>query len=245
MLRTKGFSAIAVIVAGVATRTNAMESHHTTEKAWQEYVRGAATRIQPVPNGLIHDWIGAVFTPNATIDGLVSVVRDYGRYKDYLPTGSHGFPVARFRNSRAGVFHGVHGHVLFVNVARRGRYRAHGVIINSHRGYSIVEVITLQQIEDYGRPGEHLLPADTGGGFIWRIYSVSQYEEWDGGVYLEIEAIVLSRGIPSSVRWLVNPVVNHLAVASMSSTLGQTGEAVDTQQVARGRLTASEHKGLN
>ena len=166
MLRTKGFSAIAVIVAGVATRTNAMESHHTTEKAWQEYVRGAATRIQPVPNGLIHDWIGAVFTPNATIDGLVSVVRDYGRYKDYLPTGGHGFPVARFRNSRAGVFHGVHGHVLFVNVARRGRYRAHGVIINSHRGYSIVEVITLQQIEDYGRPGEHLLPPDTGGGFI-------------------------------------------------------------------------------
>jgi hypothetical protein len=74
-------------------------------------------------------------------------------------------------------------------------------------------VITLQQIEDYGRPGEHLWPPDTGGGFIWRIYSVSQYEERDGGVYLEIEAIVLSRGIPSSVRWLVIPVANHLAVA--------------------------------
>jgi hypothetical protein len=107
MLRTKGFSAIAVIVAGVAARTNAMESHRTTEKAWQEYVRGAATRMQRVPNGLIHDWIGAVFTPNATIDGLVSLVRDYGRYKDYLQTGSHGFPVARFRNSRAGDLHGV------------------------------------------------------------------------------------------------------------------------------------------
>lgn len=131
MLRTKGFSASAVIVAGVAARTNAMESHRTTERAWQEYVRGAATRMQPVPNGLIHDWIGAVFTPNATIDGLLSVVRDYSRYKDYLQSG----------------------------------------------------------------------------GFIWRIYSVSQYEERDGGV--------LSRGIPSSVRWLVNPVVNHLAVASI------------------------------
>jgi hypothetical protein len=44
MLRTKGFSAIAVIVASFAARTNAMESHRTTEKAWQEYVRGAATR---------------------------------------------------------------------------------------------------------------------------------------------------------------------------------------------------------
>lgn len=130
MLRTKGFSASAVIVAGVAARTNAMESHRT-ERARQEYVRVAATRMQPVPNGLIHDWIGAVFTPNATIDGLLSVVRDYSRYKDYLQSG----------------------------------------------------------------------------GFIWRIYSVSQYEERDGGV--------LSRGIPSSVRWLANPVVNHLAVASI------------------------------
>jgi len=65
------------------------------------------------------------------------------------------------------------------------------------------------------------------------------------GVYLEIEGIVLSRGIPSSLRWLVNPVVNRLAVASMSSTLRQTREAVDTQQVARERLRASEQKGLN
>lgn len=63
MLRTKGFSASAVIVAGVAARTNAMQSHRT-ERARQEYVRGAATRMQPVPNGLIHDWIGAVFTLN-------------------------------------------------------------------------------------------------------------------------------------------------------------------------------------
>ena len=66
MLRTKGFCAIAVIVAGVAARTNAMDSHRATEKAWQEFVRGAATRMHPVPNGLIHDWIGAVFTQNAT-----------------------------------------------------------------------------------------------------------------------------------------------------------------------------------
>ena len=79
MLRTKGFSAIAGILAGVAARTNAMKSHRTTEKAWQEYVRGAATRMQPVPNGLIHDWIGVVFT--VTIDGLMSVVHDYGRYE--------------------------------------------------------------------------------------------------------------------------------------------------------------------
>lgn len=201
--------------------------------------------MQPVPNGLIHDWIGAVFTPNATIEGLLSVVHDYSRYKDiYKPVVTDSWSLDS--GTAAQKFFMVwHGHVLFVNVAMRGRYCAHDVIINSHRGYSIVEVRTLQQIEDYGRPGEHLLPPDTGGGFIQRIYSISQYEERDGGVYLEIEAIVLSRGIPSSVGWLVNPGVNHLSVASMSTTLRPTREAVGTPQVARERLTVSEHKGLN
>ena len=245
MLRTKGLSAIAVIVAGVAARTNAMESHRTTEKAWQEYVRGAATRMQPVPNGLTHDWISAVFAPNTTIEDLLSVVHDYGRYKDIdKPVVTDSWSLDSGTGAQE-FFMVWHRHVLIVNVAMRGRYRAHDVMINSHRGYSIVEVITLQQIEDDGRPGEQLLPPDTGGGFMRRIYSISQHEERDGGVYLEIEAIVLSRGIPSSVRWLVNLGVNHLSVASMSTTLRQTSEAVDTREVARERLTASEHKGLN
>jgi hypothetical protein len=207
MLRTKGLSAIAVILAGVGARTNAMESHRTTEKAWQEYVRGAATRMQPVPNGLTHDWISAVFIPNATIEDLLSVVHDYGRYEDiYKPVVTD--PWSLDSGTAAQEFFMVwHRHVLFVNVAMRGRYRAHEVIINSH-----------------------LLPPDTGGSFLRWIYSVSQYEERDGGVYLEIEAIV-----SSSLRWLVNPGVNHLSVASMSTTLRQTREAVDTQQVARER----------
>lgn len=200
---------------------------------------------QPVPNGLVHDWIGAVFIPNATIESLLSVVHDYDHYKDiYKPvvtdsqslgSGASGqeFSMAWQR------------HVLFVNAAMRGRYRAHDVIVNPHRGYSIVDSTSLQEVEAYGRPGEHLLPPDTGGGFIWRIYSISRYEQRDGGVYLEIEAMVLSRDIPGSLRWLVNPVVNHLSVNSLTTTLRQTREAVDHQLVGQERLAAAEGKGLN
>src|SRR5207302_1074817 len=39
-----------------------------------------------VPQGLIHHWIGAVFLPGARLDDVLSVVRDYGKYKDiYAP----------------------------------------------------------------------------------------------------------------------------------------------------------------
>src|SRR5262249_31674892 len=40
-----------------------------------------------VPNGLIHDWIGAAFFPDTTIEKVFSTTNKYGCYKDfYAPT---------------------------------------------------------------------------------------------------------------------------------------------------------------
>src|SRR4051812_36297828 len=36
-----------------------------------------------VPQGLIHHWIGAIFLPGVRLDDVLSVVRDYGKYKDF------------------------------------------------------------------------------------------------------------------------------------------------------------------
>jgi hypothetical protein len=71
-----------------------------------------------------------------------------------------------------------------------------------------------------------LLPPGTGNGFIWRIRSVARYEERDGGVYLELEAMALTRDIPASLAWMANPIVNHLSINSLTTTLRQTRDAV-------------------
>src|ERR1700681_2146477 len=40
-----------------------------------------------VPSGLIHDWMGTAFIADVTLQDVLQVVRDYGRYKEiYLPT---------------------------------------------------------------------------------------------------------------------------------------------------------------
>lgn len=198
---------------------------------------------QGVPNGLIHDWIGAVFIPDATIENLLRVVHDYDRYKEIFKpvvTESQSLNTAVAEQEFSMVWR---RRVLFVDAAMQGRYHAHDIMIDSHRGYSIVDTTTIQEIENYGHAGQHLLPPDTGGGFLWRIYSVSRYEQRDGGVYLEIEAIALSRDVPGSLRWLVNPVVNHLSVNSLTTTLRQTRKAVDGQGVSQARLVTSESTG--
>ena len=38
--------------------------------------------VTPVPNGLIHDWVGSVFIPGATLERTLAMVQDYDRHKD-------------------------------------------------------------------------------------------------------------------------------------------------------------------
>jgi hypothetical protein len=108
-----------------------------------------------------------------------------------------------------------------------GHYLARDIALNGQRGYNIADMTSVQDIDNYGHANQRLLPPDQGRGFLWRLHSIARYEEADGGVYLELEVIALSRDIPASVAWLVNPVVNHLSVNSLTTTLRQTRQAVN------------------
>lgn len=184
---------------------------------------------QSVANGLIHDWIGATFIPNATVEDLMAVVHDYNKYKDvYKPVVADSKVLACTEADQR--FSMVWQHkILFVDAAVEGRYQAHDFFVGGRRGYNIANTTLVQEIVSYGQSGEHRLPPGQGNGFIWRLHSIARYEERDGGVYLEIEAIALTRDIPPSLRWLVNPVVNHLSINSLATTLRQTRDAVNSR----------------
>jgi hypothetical protein len=179
-----------------------------------------------VPHGLIHDWIGAIFIPGASIDNLWAVVHDYDNYRQmYQPVVSSSRTLACADNNQE--FQMVwQRKVLFVSAVIDGYYQAHDVMLDAHRGYSVAEAVEVREIEAYGQAGERRLPPDTGNGFIWRIRSIARYEERDGGVYLELEALALTRDIPASLAWMVKPVVNRLSVNSLTTTLRQTRDAV-------------------
>ena len=62
--------------------------------------------------------------------------------------------------------------------------------------------------------------------YLWALSSISRYEERDGGVYLELDAMALSRDIPAALRWLVDPFVRQAAVNTLIAYLKQTRDAV-------------------
>lgn len=180
---------------------------------------------QNVPRGLIHDWIGAVFIPGVTVSDVLHVVRDYDRYGEYYgPTvkqaklisdrgNAQHFSIRYFRK------------VLWVTVVLDIDYDIQYYRLDERRWYSTARSTCVQETRNYGQPNQHALPCNDSSGFIWGAYGISKFEARDNGVYLEDERIVLSREIPVSLRWLIEPAVNHLSKELVVSSLRRTRTA--------------------
>ena len=96
--------------------------------------------------------------------------------------------------------------------------------------------VRVQEIEDYGQPSEHKIAAGEGSGYVWKFHTITRFEEGDGGVYVEVEAMALSRDIPAAARWAVDPIVKRVSKQAMIASLRQTLDAVcSSRQVAGGR----------
>jgi hypothetical protein len=179
-----------------------------------------------VPSGLIHDWMGSVFLPNTTLDEVLSVIRDYPRYTEFYK------PVVLAARTLAMAASEDRFSALLMNksvlsrTALDGEYTSNIFSLDPQRAYSITQSTRIQETEDYGSPDRRTLPVDQGSGFIWRLFSIARYQERDGGVYLEVEAMALSRDVPFSLRWIVDPIVRRISRGSLFTSIKQTGDAV-------------------
>ncbi len=179
-----------------------------------------------VPRGLIHDWIGATLIPNARIEDVFAVVRDYNRYTEFykplvIDSRSLGGDGTDYRFSLLML-----NKSLFAKTALASEWSERYICVDSRRWYSIAYSTRVEEIEDYGSPGERKLAPDEGSGYIWRLYSFSRFEQRDEGVYVELEVIALSRDIPGPLRWLIDPIVRRVSRGSLLTSLTETRAAV-------------------
>jgi hypothetical protein len=184
-----------------------------------------------VPGGLIHHWIGAAFLAHAKLNDILEVTHDYDHYKEfYRPFVIESKTVAR--NDPDDKFSMLlMNRALFVKMAIDADYQATEVRLDDCRFYSVSKTTRVQQIDDYGQPGERRIPEGEGGGYVWKLFSMVRLEERDGGVYIEMETAALSRDIPSLLRPMVNPIVRRLSRNAMLVSIQQTEQAVRSKSL--------------
>jgi hypothetical protein len=192
-----------------------------------------------VPHGLIHHWIGAVFIPGARIKDLANVVGDYGKYSEmYRPSLIKAELLDSTADEQKLSILWVQ-RVLLVTAAFYTELDSKFCELNSRQGYMTFTTTRVQQIENYGEKDERRLAQDEGSGYLWRLVSFARFEERDGGLYLELEVIGLSKDLPGSVRFLLKPVIEHIPRQALTAKLDQTRQAIQSRSVSRVNQHAS------
>jgi hypothetical protein len=181
-----------------------------------------------VPDGLIHDWTGAVFVPGATLAQTLRMVEDYDNHKNiYRPE----IMESRLLSRHDGDFH-VFLRILkkqILTVVLNTEHDVRYVRLDRTRWYSKSVTTRIAEVEDPG-PDEHELPPGNDHGFMWRLDSFWKFEERDGGVYLECRAISLTRDVPVGLGWLINPIIRSLPRESLTNTLKATRQALTPEK---------------
>lgn len=181
---------------------------------------------KPVPTGLIHDWIGAAFFPDTELSNVLAVVRDYDDYHEYYkPSVVESKSLTEpGRDDRFSML--LVNKEVVAKMALDSEYQACYQKLAADRWYGVAYTTRIQEIHEYGHSGETKLPPGEGNGYIWRLYSIARFEQRDGGVYVEIEAMALSRDIPVAFRWVADPIVRKVSKNSLLTTLRQMQDAV-------------------
>lgn len=187
-----------------------------------------------IHEGLIHDWVGIVFIPKATIHDVIFTSRNYYGYPEmYKPTGIYAKPDSMYSEDitlpyREDIFTMVVSQkTSMVTATIDGEYDVRFFKVDDKHWYSIMQSTRLQAIDNYGKDGEKIYPIDEGPGYLWRSYNFTKYEQTEDGVYMELETIALSRDVPFFWRWIVNPMIERSARNYIHSFLEQTRTAVE------------------
>ncbi len=177
-----------------------------------------------IPDGLIHDWYGAVYIPKSDVGRVLKVLQDFNHHAAIYPQVIKSHLIRRDGNAFTGYWRiEQKGQVLpaVFDVVQTARYNE----IAPGKWEGVSHADDIQAVEAEGSSREKTLPAGEGMGLMWKLYSYWSLEQVGDGVLAECRTVSLSRGIPASVAWMIRPFINTIPRDSMQSTLENTRKA--------------------
>jgi hypothetical protein len=171
---------------------------------------------------LLHHWRGTAFAPGATAADFEHLLTNFNAYpKNFSPEvlqaslisqqNGHIFAAIRVRQR----------HVI--TVLMDTAYDITFGQLDAHHGYSISQSTRISELDP--KTNLALAPSEE-HGFLWRLNTYWSYEERDGGLYLQIESVSLTRSIPTGLGWALRPYIESVPRESLDFTLRSAVTAI-------------------
>ena len=178
-----------------------------------------------VPDGMVHHWVGLIFIPGATLASTLPLVKDYDRRAELYKPDVSASRTLFHNGDEYKMFLRLH-QKKFTTVDFNTTYDVHWGQVDPTKVFSNSISTRIAEVKDPAKPDGDELPVGSGHGYLWRLNTYWRFEEKDGGVYLQCEALSLTRDMPTGLGWLLKPLVTSIPKASLNRALGQTRRVV-------------------
>jgi hypothetical protein len=174
---------------------------------------------------LLHHWRGTAFVPGAKALDFEKLLRDFNAYPQHFSPQVLEARVLKRQDD--------HIHALMrvrqkhvITVVMDTTYDVTFGRPDAQHGYSTSRSTRISEIDSPGTDRERALNSSEEHGFLWRLNTYWSYEERDGGLYLQIESISLSRSIPLGFGWALRPYLESVPRESLEFTLRSARNAI-------------------
>ena len=183
-----------------------------------------------VPNGQIQHWVGAAFLQDATIDGVLPRLRNYNNRSRYMMPE---IIASQLLDRQGNVFRvylrlvekAILSGVFDLNLRVVYQSAGTGQLAIESRSVSVVAV------------SDAAAPVGSAGkdqGLLWALNHYWRILQMDGGLYIECEALVLSRPTPFMLGWIARPIIARAARESLIGTVHATIRIMNSPDAANG-----------
>ena len=190
--------------------------------------------VVPLPGGLIQDWIGAVFVPQATLEETLRVVEDYPQHPQIYKPDIASVQVLSHTGGDYLIRSRIVKSKFFISDVLDIENAIHYVTLDAKRVYSRSATRRIVEISNPGKPNEKELEPGHDRGLLWRSTGYWFFAESDGGVFIATESITLTREVPFLLNKVLGPILHELPAEALKTSLDQTRKAILNQP----RLTA-------
>jgi len=177
---------------------------------------------------LLHHWRGTAFIPGVTASDFERLMKNFHAYPQiFSPQVLQTKLLTQRENDFEIQMRVLQRHVIPVvmDITSDITFERPG----ARRGYSIARSVHISEIESAGTRNERALNSSEDHGFLWRQNTYWTYEQRDGGLFMQIESVSLSRSIPFGLGWVVRPFVESVPRDSLEFTLRSICNALRKQ----------------
>ena len=178
-----------------------------------------------LPGAMLHHWRGTAFAPGAKAADFERMMQDFKAYPQHFsPQVLQASVQAHQGDWLQATMRVRQKHVL--TVVMDTSYDILFGRLDAKHGFSTSRSTRIAEIDAPGTSAERALSSSEEHGFLWRQNTYWSYEERDGGLYMQVESISLTRSIPAGLGWAVGPFVKSVPRESLEFTLRSTCNAL-------------------